>query len=154
MSGIIAAMHSPVWTSTAVNTGVGFSLCALMYAKSTCTTGCLLRCGGWFVVRPLPRTQIGHQVLYGRCVRLCSCTSCGVGMYGVVAAFALIAGWCSSSSDSSCSLYCAFSSKFVEPVHCVGSSGCGSAVQLSSTLLPLLPFVGYTIVILVGRRLS
>ena len=128
MSGIIAAMHSPVWTLTAVNTGVGFSLCALMYAKSTCTTGCLLRCGGWFVVRPLPRTQIGHQFLYGRCVRLCSCTSCGVGMYGA--------------------------SKFVDPVPCVGSSGCGSAVQLSSTLLPLLPFVGFTIVILVGRRLS
>ena len=76
-------------------------------------------------------------------------------MHGVVAAFALIAGWCSSSSDStSCSLYCAFSSTFVEPVHCVGSSGCGSAVPLSSTLLPLLPFVGFTIVILVGRRLS
>ena len=80
-----------------------------MYAKSTCTTGCLPRCGGWFVVRPLPRTQIGHQFLYGRGVRLCSCTSCCVGMYGVVTAFTLIAGWCSSSSDSGCSLYCAFS---------------------------------------------
>ena len=35
---IIAATRSPVWTSTAVNTGIGFWLCALMYAKSTCTT--------------------------------------------------------------------------------------------------------------------
>ncbi len=87
-------------------------------------------------------------------VRSCSCTSFGVGMHGVVAAFALIAGWCSSSSDSNCSLYCVFSSEFVEPVHCVASSGCGSVVQLSSTLLPLLLFVGLISVILAGRRLS
>ena len=87
-------------------------------------------------------------------MRLCSCTSCCDGCFGIVNAFALVACVVSSSSDSRCSLNAAFSSKLVDPVHAVTCRGCGSIVHLSSMCRGLLPSSGLMMVILVGIRFS
>ena len=80
----------------------------------------------------------GHQLLYGMCVRLCCCISCGVGCTGCIIAFALFALCCSSSSSVGISsLYSLLSSKVVDPVHSCCLVGCGSVVQSSSILLML-----------------
>ena len=79
----------------------------------------------------------------------CSLLSCSVGCCGVGTPFALLASCCSSgSSVMNSSLYAAFSSKFVEPVHSMSSVALLFVVQSSSILYPLLPLVGLTIVCL------
>ena len=79
----------------------------------------------------------------------CSLLSCSVGCCGVGTPFALLASCCSSgSSVRNSSLYDAFSSKFVEPVHSMSSVAFLFVVQSSSILYPLLPLVGLTIVCL------
>ena len=97
---------------------------------------------------------MGHQLRYGRCVELCSCTFCGDGCFSIVAAFASIACAVSSSSDSMRCLNVAFSSKLVDPVHAVACRGCGSVVQSSSMRRCLLPSSGFTDVTLVDVKLS
>ena len=74
-------------------------------------------CRGWLLAIPRLFTHIGHQLRYGRCVRLRSLICCGVGCSGALTPLACRASCCSSSSMSSWSLYSAFSSKLVEPVH-------------------------------------
>ena len=103
---------------------------------------------------PLLCTQIGHQLLYGRCVNSCSCRSCGVGSFGVAIAFAFFASCCSSlPSSMNSSLYVTCSSKLVDPVHSVLSVACLCVVQSSSYLCPLCPLTGFTSVCLFGRSL-
>ena len=113
--------------------------------------------------------QCLHQLLKGRCVKLRSARSCGVGWPSLLNPLAGAACYCSSSPAVNCSsLYDDCSSKFVEPVHVMFNVAFVFVIhvepvhvmfnvafvfviQSSSSLHGLLPFVGLTNVILSGR---
>ena len=98
---VTTAIAMPVSTSIPVRIGVvRISPSVLKSQKSNCNTGVVLVCFCCLCASALPLlcTHSGHQLLKGRCVRLCSALSCGVGCSGLLMPFAGIACCCSSSS--------------------------------------------------------
>ena len=79
----------------------------------------------------------------------CSSLSCSVGCFGAGMPCALLASCCSSmSSVMNSSLKDVCSSKFVEPVRSMSSVALLFVVQSSTSVFPLVPFVGRTIDVL------